>query len=112
MSGRRERIPKEELDTGLRRYVPRRGGTGGGRAAPPPAGGGGGPQGGRGAEGSTGLVGPPPPMATPRKLGEILLMARQSRGVELERAARDTKIRARYLAALEAGGVRQVPGTV
>lgn len=52
------------------------------------------------------------PMATPRRLGEILVMARQSRGIELERAARDTKIRVHYLAALEASDFRALPGTV
>ena len=45
-------------------------------------------------------------------LGQILLAARMRRGVDLERAQRDTKIRARYLAALEAGDFRELPGTV
>lgn len=50
--------------------------------------------------------------AVPRRLGEVLLSARLRRGVDLERAQRDTKIRARYLAALEAGDFRELPGTV
>lgn len=109
MSGRRERIPKKELDTGLRRYVPKRGPPGDG---PAPSPNGAEPRDEPANEGGIRIVERRPPMATPRKLGEILLMARQSRGVELERAARDTKIRARYLAALEAGDFRELPGTV
>jgi cytoskeletal protein RodZ len=51
-------------------------------------------------------------MATPRKLGEMLATARSSKGIDLERAARDTKIRSRYLSALEAGDFRSLPGAV
>ena len=109
MSGRRERIPREELDTGLRRYVPKRRPSGNG---PTPSPNGAEPQEEPTHDAEIGIVERRPPMATPRRLGEILLMARQSRGVELERAARDTKIRARYLAALEAGDFRELPGTV
>ncbi len=109
MSGPRERTPKEELDAGLRRYRPARRGPSGNGPTPSPDG----PEP-RDEVASDGvrIVERRPPMATPRKLGEILLMARQSRGIELERAARDTKIRARYLAALEAGDFRELPGSV
>jgi len=109
MSGPRERTPRQELDGGLRRYRPAPREPSGNGPTPPP----------NGAEPRDDLAGDGvriverrPPMATPRKLGEILLMARQSRGIELERAARDTKIRTRYLAALEAGDFRELPGTV
>ena len=45
-------------------------------------------------------------------LGEQLLAARERKGVDLYRAERDTKIRARYLAALERGDFSELPGTV
>jgi len=45
-------------------------------------------------------------------LPERLLAARERRGVDLYRAERDTKIRARYLAALERGEWRELPGAV
>lgn len=45
-------------------------------------------------------------------LPERLLAARERKGVDLYRAERDTKIRARYLAALERGDYRELPGTV
>jgi cytoskeletal protein RodZ len=45
-------------------------------------------------------------------LGERLLAARERKGVDLYRAERDTKIRARYLAALERGDWRELPGSV
>jgi len=45
-------------------------------------------------------------------LGERLLAARERKGVDLYRAERDTKIRARYLAALERGEYRELPGSV
>src|SRR6476661_4114219 len=45
-------------------------------------------------------------------LPERLLAARERKGVDLYRAERDTKIRARYLAALERGDWRELPGSV
>jgi transcriptional regulator with XRE-family HTH domain len=46
------------------------------------------------------------------KLGEVLRAAREAKGVDLVRVERDTKIRERYLAALEAGEYRELPGSV
>jgi cytoskeletal protein RodZ len=46
------------------------------------------------------------------KLGEVLRAAREERGVDLARVERDTKIRARYLSALESGDYRELPGAV
>ncbi|MBA2701829.1 MAG: helix-turn-helix domain-containing protein [Chloroflexi bacterium] len=43
---------------------------------------------------------------------ERLLAARERKGVDLYRAERDTKIRSRYLAALERGDYRELPGPV
>jgi cytoskeletal protein RodZ len=45
-------------------------------------------------------------------LPERLLSAREEKGVDLYRAERDTKIRARYLGALERGDYRELPGSV
>jgi hypothetical protein len=45
-------------------------------------------------------------------LHERLFAARERKGVDLFRAERDTKIRARYLAALERGDYRDLPGAV
>lgn len=45
-------------------------------------------------------------------LPERLMAARERKGVDLYRAERDTKIRARYLAALERGEYRELPGAV
>lgn len=45
-------------------------------------------------------------------LPERLIAAREQKGVDLLRAERDTKIRARYLAALERGDYRELPGAV
>src|SRR5450756_94095 len=45
-------------------------------------------------------------------LPERLLEARERKGVDLYRAERDTKIRTRYLAALERGDYRELPGAV
>jgi cytoskeletal protein RodZ len=45
-------------------------------------------------------------------LSERLLEARERKGVDLYRAERDTKIRARYLGALERGDYRELPGSV
>lgn len=46
------------------------------------------------------------------KLGDVLRAAREARGVDLARVERDTKIRARYLQALEQGDYRDLPGSV
>ena len=46
------------------------------------------------------------------KLGEVLRSAREERGVDLARVERDTKIRSRYLSALERGAYRELPGAV
>jgi cytoskeletal protein RodZ len=61
--------------------------------------------GGRDPEPSTGATRPSP-------LPERLYAARERKGVDLYRAERDTKIRARYLAALERGEYRELPGDV
>jgi len=45
-------------------------------------------------------------------LPERLIAARERKGVDLLRAERETKIRARYLAALEAGDYADLPGSV
>lgn len=45
-------------------------------------------------------------------LPERLYAARERKGVDLYRAERDTKIRARYLGALERGDYRELPGPV
>ncbi len=46
------------------------------------------------------------------KLGEVLRAAREAKGVDLARIERETKIRVRYLTALEEGEYRELPGTV
>ncbi|MGH2428181.1 MAG: RodZ domain-containing protein [Candidatus Limnocylindria bacterium] len=46
------------------------------------------------------------------KLGEVLRSAREAKGVDLARVERDTKIRSRYLSALEGGEYRDLPGAV
>ena len=46
------------------------------------------------------------------KLGEVLRTAREARGVDLARVERDTKIRSRYLTALETGDYAELPGPV
>ncbi len=46
------------------------------------------------------------------KLGEVLRSAREAKGVDLPRVERDTKIRSRYLSALESGSYRDLPGSV
>jgi cytoskeletal protein RodZ len=48
----------------------------------------------------------------PAPLPERLYAARERKGVDLYRAERDTKIRARYLAALERGEYQELPGDV
>jgi hypothetical protein len=45
-------------------------------------------------------------------VGELLQAAREKKGVDLYRAERDTKIRARHLAALESGDYAELPGAV
>jgi len=45
-------------------------------------------------------------------LPDRLVAARERKGVDLTRAERDTKIRARYLSALERGDYRGLPGSV
>src|SRR6184192_1225130 len=66
------------------------------------------PAGERPAESSrTGVSAEPAPA-----LPERLLAARERKGVDLYRAERDTKIRARYLGALERGDYRELPGAV
>lgn len=46
------------------------------------------------------------------KLGDVLRSTRESRGIDLARVERDTKIRTRYLSALEHGEYRELPGAV
>jgi cytoskeletal protein RodZ len=55
---------------------------------------------------------PAPDLEPVTGLGERLLAARERKGVDLYRAERDTKIRARYLGALERGEYRELPGSV
>lgn len=47
-----------------------------------------------------------------QKLGEVLRAAREARGVDMARVERDTKIRTRYVEALERGEYRELPGAV
>ena len=46
------------------------------------------------------------------RLGDVLREAREARQVDLARVERDTKIRLRYLTALEGGDYRDLPGAV
>jgi len=48
----------------------------------------------------------------PTRLGEVLRAAREARFIDLPRVERDTKIRVRYLVALENGDYRELPGAV
>jgi cytoskeletal protein RodZ len=65
------------------------------------------------AAGAPAQPGPPTSRTgTSGTLPERLLAAREDKGVDLTRAERDTKIRARYLAALEHGEWRDLPGAV
>jgi cytoskeletal protein RodZ len=48
----------------------------------------------------------------PHKLGEVLRGAREAKGADLPRVERETKIRAKYLSALERGEYRELPGPV
>src|SRR5437879_9033905 len=52
------------------------------------------------------------PIAPRASLPDRLASARERKGVDLTRAERDTKIRARYLSALERGDYRELPGSV
>jgi len=54
----------------------------------------------------------PPPVEPTTSLSERLHAARDRKGVDLYRAERDTKIRARYLDALERGDWAELPGDV
>jgi cytoskeletal protein RodZ len=57
----------------------------------------------------------PRPSSAPEptaSLPERLYAARERKGVDLYRAERDTKIRSRYLAALERGEYKELPGAV
>ncbi len=54
----------------------------------------------------------PAPPEAPLSLPERLYAAREAKGVDLYRAERDTKIRARYLGALERGDYKELPGAV
>ncbi|HYM85046.1 MAG TPA: helix-turn-helix domain-containing protein [Candidatus Dormibacteraeota bacterium] len=56
--------------------------------------------------------GQPQPAPPEHALPDRLVQARERKGVDLYRAERDTKIRARYLAALERGDYRELPGVV
>ena len=51
-------------------------------------------------------------IASGPSLPDRLAAARERKGVDLMRAERDTKIRVRYLSALERGDYRQLPGAV
>ena len=46
------------------------------------------------------------------RLGEVLRTAREAKGVDMTRVERETKIRSRYLSALERGEYRELPGAV
>jgi cytoskeletal protein RodZ len=48
----------------------------------------------------------------PTKLGEVLRTAREAKFIDLARVERDTKIRVRYLSALERGDYRDLPAAV
>ena len=49
---------------------------------------------------------------TSPRLGDVLRAAREARDLDLSRVERDTKIRMRYLTALEEGDYRELPGAV
>jgi len=46
------------------------------------------------------------------KLGDVLRAAREAKGIDLARVERETKIRTRYLSALEHGDYAELPGAV
>ncbi len=51
-------------------------------------------------------------MTEGQRLGEILRQRRESKGITLEQAAEDTRIREKFLTALESGDDRWLPGAV
>ena len=51
-------------------------------------------------------------MTDVQRLGEILRQQRESKGITLEQAAEDTRIRERFLVALESGDHQALPGAV
>jgi len=51
-------------------------------------------------------------VTTPDRLGDILRQQRESKGLTLEQAAEDTRIREKFLAALESGDHHALPGAV
>lgn len=51
-------------------------------------------------------------MTDGQRLGEILRQQRERKGITLEQAAEDTRIREKFLAALESGDGRALPGAV
>jgi len=53
-----------------------------------------------------------PPPDPDQRLGAMLLAARERKGVDLIRAERDTKIRAKFLEALENSDFKELPGAV
>ena len=59
-----------------------------------------------------GAATPGDPIEAGPALPERLTAARERKGVDLARAERDTKIRVRYLSALERGDYRDLPGAV
>src|SRR5258707_14899236 len=66
----------------------------------------------RAVSGDRGESGRTEPAETTQGLPERLYAARERKGVDLYRAERDTKIRARYLGALERGEYKELPGDV
>jgi cytoskeletal protein RodZ len=50
------------------------------------------------------------PRATESRIGDRLIEARNGKGVDIRRAERDTRIRSRYLLALEHGDTKSLPG--
>ena len=51
-------------------------------------------------------------MSSPERLGDILRQRRESKGITLEQAAEDTRIREKFLGALESGDHHALPGAV
>lgn len=51
-------------------------------------------------------------MSEAQRLGDILRAQRESKGITLEQAAEDTRIREKFLAALESGDSQALPGAV
>lgn len=63
-------------------------------------------------ERSLDAVAPVSPPRAEERLGAMLLAARERKGVDLARAERDTKIRAKFLEALENSDFKELPGAV